>query len=61
MIKKYQINALQQIEKSADNGDVFDHEMSTYYRLLDRRNVAPSTEITFANSTEWEEHNNLIQ
>ena len=61
MIKKYQIHALQQVEKTADNDDVFDHEMSTYYRLLDRRNVAPSTEITFANPTEREGHNNLIQ
>ena len=55
------MNALQQVEKSADNNDVFYNEMSTYYRLLDRRNVVPSTEITFADPTEREEHNNLIQ
>ena len=60
MIKKYQINALQQVEKSADNDDVFDHEMSTYYTLLDKRNRITSTDIVIVNSTEWEEHNNLI-
>ena len=61
MIKKYQTNALKQVEKSADNDDLFDYEMSTYYRLLDRRNVVTSTEIIFADPTKWEEHNNLIQ
>ena len=54
MIKKYQINALQQVEKSADNDDHFDHEMSTYYTLLaiDKRNKVISKEITFPDPTE---------
>ena len=51
VIKKYQRRALQQVEKSADNDDLFGHEMSTYYRLFDRRNDITSTEIVLSDPT----------
>ena len=46
MIKKYQTRSLQKIENS------FDHEMSTYYTLLNRRNQVSSTDIIITDPTE---------
>lgn len=51
VIKKYQTRALQEVEKSADNDDLLRHEMSTYYRLLDRNNEVTSTDIILADPT----------
>ena len=51
MVKKYQTRALQQVMNSVDNDDLFDHEMTTYYTLLDRRNRVSSTDIIIANPT----------
>ena len=55
MIKKYQTRSLQKIENS------FDHEMSTYYTLLNTRNQVSSTDIIITDPTEWKEDNKLIQ
>ena len=52
MIKKYQTRVLQQVENSVDNDELFHHEMTTYYILLDRRNRISSTDIIIANPTE---------
>ena len=58
MIKNYRTIPLQEVKKSPDH---FEHEMTTYYSLLDGRNKATSTDITIADPTESEEHNNMIQ
>ena len=52
MIKKYQTRGLQQVKNSVDNDELFDHEMTTHYTLLDRRNRISSTDIIIANPTE---------
>ena len=52
MIKKYQRRGLQQVKNSVDNDELFDHEMTTHYTLLDRRNRISSTDIIIGNPTE---------
>ena len=52
MIKKYQTRGFQKIENSFNNDDLFYHEMSTYYTLLNRRNEVSSTDINIADPTE---------
>ena len=60
VVKKYQTSALQLVEKSADNDDHFDYEMSTSDTLLaiDKRNKVISKEIIFPDPIE--EKNTII-